>query len=120
MSDPVCRHKVPVEGHPNQLRWCGNQQGVEEIPDLGPRCPHHSPPRREKHPHGHRIRAVIEADKLTLTRDERHELAAYLVGHEGSWSTLPEDKASRIADALKGFLVIQALFLIRRQNRGGS
>lgn len=120
MTDLVCKYKVLIVGHPNQRGWCGVTDDVEMVPDVGPRCYHHRAPGKTPHPHGMRIRAIMEADKLTLTRDERHQLAEYLVGHTGSWSRISEDDAKRVGDALHGFLVIQALLLIRRQNRGGS
>lgn len=63
--------------------------------------------------HGQRTRAIINADKLTLDREERHDLARLLVGHEGSWRTLDEDDARRIADALDGYLAVQALLMMR-------
>ena len=65
--------------------------------------------------HGQRTRAIINADKLTLDRQERHDLAELLTGHEGSWRTLDEDDARRIADALDGYLAVQALLLMRQR-----
>jgi hypothetical protein len=65
--------------------------------------------------YGQRARAIIAAERLTLDRLERHELAEFLVGHEGSWSTLSEDDARRIADALDAFVAVQWLLLQRRQ-----
>lgn len=105
----TCRHKVPVSGT-RMMRLCGN--GAEDTP-IGPRCPHHAPdlPRTD---HPQRTRAIISAKKLTLTRPERHELAEMLCGYSGTWSTIDEDCARRIADALEGFLIVQAL-LLRRQ-----
>ena len=68
--------------------------------------------------HGQRTRAIISAEKLTLDRDERHELAELLTGHEGSWRTISEDDARRVADVCDGFLYVQHLLLQRRRRRG--
>lgn len=65
--------------------------------------------------HPQRTRAIIAAGKLTLTQLERRDLAELLTGHTGTWSTISEDDARRIADALDAFLAIQALLLLRRQ-----
>ena len=67
--------------------------------------------------HGQRTRAIIAAERLTLDREERHELAAMLVGHEGTWATIAEDDARRIAEACDAFLIVQALLLQRRRRR---
>lgn len=108
----ICHHKVPISGT-NMLRWCGNAAQETEV---GPRCLHHSPPpTKPPHPHGQRIRAVILADALTLSREERHEFAEMLVKHKGSWSSLSESDARRIADALEGFPIVQALLFMRTQ-----
>lgn len=117
-EDLQCKHKVPVAGT-DMMHWCGNRAGVELVPDLGPRCPHHTPPAKaDLHPQ--RTRAIIAAGKLTLDRDERRDLARMLVGHSGSWRTIEEPDARRVADALEAFLVIQALLLMRRQARGDA
>jgi len=94
------------------LKWCGRPAADTEV---GPRCGQHSPPPTGGHPHGQRIRAIINSDKLTLSREERHDLARMLVNHSGSWKTLGEPEARRIADALDSFLIIQALLLLRSQ-----
>jgi hypothetical protein len=47
--------------------------------------------------HPERARAITLADKLTLTRKERHELAEWMLDHTGSWATLKEPDAKRIA-----------------------
>jgi hypothetical protein len=64
---------------------------------------------------GQRTRAIIAAERLTLDRAERHELAEFLVGHEGSWRSLAEDDARRIADAIDAFIGIQWLLEQRRE-----
>ena len=68
-------------------------------------------------PRGQRTRAIIAAEKLTLSRAERHDLAELLTGHEGSWARISEDDARRVADALDAFLAVQALLLLRRPGR---
>lgn len=68
-------------------------------------------------PRGQRTRAIIAAEKLTLSRAERHDLAELLVGHAGSWHTLSEPDARRVADALDAFLAVQALLMLRAQGR---
>lgn len=62
-----------------------------------------------------RTRAIIAAEQLTLSRQERREFAEFLVGHTGSWRTLSEDDARRIADALSAYLAVQALLMMRRR-----
>lgn len=105
-----CRHKVPVSGT-DMFRWCGN---AAQETAVGPRCIHHSPPEKKPpHPHGQRIRAIMLADQLTLSREERHDFAAMLVKHHGSWSSLEESDARRIGDALEGYPIMQALLLMR-------
>ena len=64
-----------------------------------------------------RTRAVLAAQKLSLTQQERRELAGMLVDHHGTWANLSEDDARRIADALQAFLVVQALLLLRHSTR---
>lgn len=61
-----------------------------------------------------RRRALTWCSKLKLTRDDRHALAEYITGHEGSWSTLSEPDAMRIADALRAFNAVQWLWADRR------
>lgn len=119
MSGAQCQHKVPVPGT-RQFRWCGVTDNVADVPGVGPRCPQHTAPKRARSETPQRVRAIISAQKLTLDDDERHELAAMLVGHEGSWSRISEKDAARVADALEGFLIIQALLKLRRDARGGS
>lgn len=63
---------------------------------------------------GQRTRAIIAAERLTLDRHERQELAEFLTGHEGSWATISEDDARRVADACDAFLAVQALLIMRR------
>lgn len=63
-----------------------------------------------------RRRAITAAIKLTLTRDERHDLAEYLTGHEGSWSTISEEDAQRVGDALFAFLAVQ--WLVQQRGPG--
>lgn len=65
-------------------------------------------------PHAHRTRAIIAAQRLSLDRRERQDLAEFLTGHTGSWSTITEDDARRVADAIEAFLAVQALLLLRR------
>lgn len=60
-----------------------------------------------------RTRAILLADRLTLTTQERHELAELVVDHVGSWSRLNEPKARRLADAMDCFLSIQYLLAMR-------
>lgn len=60
------------------------------------------------------IRALVWARKLGLTDQDRHDLAAYLVGHEGSWESMSEEHAQRIADALRAFPAVQWLYADRR------
>lgn len=62
-----------------------------------------------------RIRALTLARKMTLTDDERRELAAVLTGHEGSWRTISEEDARRVADALHAFAYVQHLLNERRR-----
>lgn len=54
-------------------------------------------------------RAIIEADRLTLTRRERREYAELVVEHTGTWSTLDEPVAQRLAQALTSFIPLQYL-----------
>ena len=58
----------------------------------------------------HIISALVEARKLHLDTEDRHDLAEYLVGHEGSWATLNPLDARRIADALRAFRAVQWLY----------
>lgn len=109
MAGLICKHRVPVP-HTNLFENCGAD--AFDTP-LGPRCHRHEPP-KAPHPNPQRTRAIIECQKLSLDQQERHELAHMLVGHEGSWSTLSEDDARRIADAAQAYLVVQALVLLRR------
>lgn len=67
--------------------------------------------------HSQRARAILEAKRLTLTRAERHELADWLIDFRGSWSTLPEVGARRLADAMSAFIGIQHLLAQRRVRR---
>lgn len=62
-------------------------------------------------------RALTACIKLTLTRDERHSLAEYLTGHEGSWSTISEEDARRVADAAFAFMAVQWLVQMRGPGR---
>lgn len=59
-------------------------------------------------------RALTWASKLQLTRDDRLALAEYITGHEGSWRTMSEETAQRIADALQAFNAVQWLWADRR------
>jgi hypothetical protein len=61
------------------------------------------------------MRALVACRKLDLDQDERHELSEFITGHEGSWSTMSEDDARRIADALYVFREIQWLYHQRRR-----
>lgn len=63
-------------------------------------------------------RALTWASKLKLTREDRHALGEYLTGHEGSWKTMTEDDAMRIADALRCFNAVQWLWADRRELNG--
>lgn len=63
-------------------------------------------------------RALTWASKLNLTRDDRHALGEYLVGHEGSWVTMTEENAMRIADALRAFPAVQWMWADRRAIAG--
>jgi hypothetical protein len=65
--------------------------------------------------HPERGRAIFLAKKLTLSDSERRELAEWMVEHTGSWSTLKEEDAKRIADALNCFIGIQ--YLLARRNQ---
>lgn len=56
----------------------------------------------------------MAAERLTLDRKERQELAEFLTGHEGSWGNISEDDARRVADACDAFLCIQYLLQMRR------
>lgn len=58
-------------------------------------------------------RALTACIKLTLTRDERHSLAEYLTGHEGSWSSISEEDAQRVADAAFAYMAVQWLVQMR-------
>jgi hypothetical protein len=58
------------------------------------------------------------AGKLGLTRDDRLCLGEYLVGHEGSWASMSEDDAQRVADALRAFPAVQWLYADRRRIAG--
>jgi hypothetical protein len=62
-------------------------------------------------------RALTISVKLTLTRAERHDLAEYLTGHEGSWTTISEDDAKRVADALFAWWAVQWLIQDRTPER---
>lgn len=62
-------------------------------------------------------RALTAAVKLTLTRQERHDFAEFLVGHEGSWNRMPEEDAKRVADALFAFPAVQWLVRERGPDR---
>lgn len=116
MKPPRCRFKVPIPGT-DMFQWCGN---AAERTEQGPRCPQHTAPAHEPKPHGQRTRAIINAQRLSLDRQERHDLAQMLVHHHGSWATLSEPDARRIADALDAFLIVQALILLRSKGaRGG-
>lgn len=64
-----------------------------------------------------RRRAITAAIALTLTRDERHDLAEYLTGHEGSWSTISEEDAQRVADAMFAYRAVQWLVQMRGPDR---
>lgn len=59
-------------------------------------------------------RALTWSSKLGLTRQDRHALAEYLTGHEGSWTTMTEADAMRVADALRAFTAVQWLWADRR------
>lgn len=58
-------------------------------------------------------RALVWSTKLGLDQDERHDLAELLTGHEGSWSTLSEEDAKRVADALQAYNAVQWLHQYR-------
>lgn len=62
-------------------------------------------------------RALTAAVKLTLTREERHSFAEFLVGHEGSWSRMAEADLKRVADALFAYQAVQWLVQQRGSNR---
>lgn len=59
-------------------------------------------------------RALTWASKLKLTREDRHALGEYLIGHEGSWARMSEADAMRLADALRCFPAVQWLWADRR------
>jgi len=61
----------------------------------------------------HLTRAVLLAKELTLTRQERHSFAELVLDRAGSWSGMPELEAARLADALSGFLPLQAILMQR-------
>jgi hypothetical protein len=63
-------------------------------------------------------RALTWASKLKLTREDRHALGEYLTGHEGSWATMSDEDAMRIADALRAFNAVQWLYADRRALNG--
>lgn len=65
-------------------------------------------------------RALTWASKLKLTREDRHALGEYLVGHEGSWARMSEENASRVADALRCFTAVQWLWADRRAIEGDA
>lgn len=92
---------------------CGELVADHRCGHLVPCCPGTC----DLSPHAQRTRAIVAAEKLTLTRLERQELAEFLTGHEGSWARISEDDARRVADALDAFLAVQALLLLRRRPR---
>lgn len=92
---------------------CGALVADHRCGHLVPCCPG----RCDLNPRGQRTRAIIAAEKLTLSRSERHDLAELLVGHAGSWHTLSEPDARRVADALEAFLAVQALLMLRARGR---
>lgn len=116
MGALICKQRVPIPGS-DLMRWCG-ADAIEET-ENGPRCYHHAPP-KPKHPNPQRTRAIIEAQKLSLTQQERRELAEMLVGHAGSWKSISEDDARRVADALKAYQIVQALILLRHHPKTRS
>lgn len=116
MGAEVCTFRVPVPGT-DLMRYCGGRPF--EVTENGPRCYHHSPP-KAPHPNPQRTRAIIEAQKLSLTQQERRELAEMLVGHAGSWKSISEDDARRVADALKAYQIVQALILLRHHPKTRS
>lgn len=65
--------------------------------------------------HPQRIRALTLARKMTLSDSERQDLAEVLTGHQGSWRTISEEDARRVADALHAFAYVQHLLNERRK-----
>lgn len=54
------------------------------------------------------------AKEIGLTREERVELARYLLRRDlSSWSELDEDQEVRILDAMEGWLLIETLNAMR-------
>lgn len=80
-----------------------------------PGRPYREPARPSATPQ--RTRAILAARRLSLSDVERREVAAHVVGHSGSWSTLSEDDGRRLADAFETFHVIQAQLLLRGRRR---
>lgn len=89
---------------------CGELVVDHKCGHLVPCCPG----RCDLPAHAQRTRAIIAAERLTLDQRERRELAEFLTGHGGSWATISEPDARRVADALDAFLAVQALLLMRR------
>lgn len=102
-----CGHVKLGAGPSGQTEPLRCARPAVEVTDVGPRC--------LKHAHAQRTRAVILANRMTLDRDERHDFAEFLVGHHGSWTTLGEQNARRIADALEGYVAVQHILNQRRK-----
>lgn len=61
-----------------------------------------------------RKKLYVLADEIGLKREERIELARYLLRRDiGSWSELDEDQEVRVLDALEGYQLISTLLMIR-------
>ena len=65
-------------------------------------------------PAARRRKIFWHADQIGLTRDERIELAQYLLRRDVvSWKNLEDDQVDRLLDALEGWALIRTLLELR-------
>lgn len=62
-------------------------------------------------PHQRRLHALCT--RFGLDRQDRHDLALVIVGHEGSWRTLTEVDAERLCLVMVGYAYVQWLLADR-------
>lgn len=61
-----------------------------------------------------RRRAYADANRLTLTHDERCALAEYLLRRDiTSWKQLSDSQMQRLLDAMEGYVLIHSIMLQR-------
>ena len=61
-----------------------------------------------------RRRLFALAGEIGLTRDERLEIATYLLRRDiTSWKQLDDDQRSRLLDALEGYQLVEVLLSLR-------